>query len=137
MKKSYIKPNMVTYDRAEIMELIGPVKTQYCGACSEVQAAPSSFLQGKVFDAGDPFTVSVNTGNCPQFQTVEITIPGSSPFIFYQFNRGQGSESGGSWSVDLDGFQFLGERGDYALEVTLIDGQGNAGGSCQTTITVE
>jgi hypothetical protein len=137
MKNTYVKPAMVSYSRSEIMEMIGPVKTQYMNIdCPGVQASPDTFLQGKVFSGANSFTVSINTGATPLFQEVEISVPGSSPFIFYQFSRGDGSQLGSTWSVDLENFQFLGDRGEHTLLVTLRDDQGNTG-TCQTTITVE
>lgn len=137
MKSTYRKPTIVSYDQEEIMDLIGPVKTQYCVSCSDVTASPATFLQGKVFDETDPFEVSVNTSGCTTFQQVEISVPGSAPFVFYQFNRADGSLTGDEWAVELDDFQFLDDRGTYPLVVTLIDDQGNATASCQATITVE
>ena len=136
MKYRYAKPNLITYHREQIMEFMGPVKTQYCDSCSNVTASPNAFLQGKTFDQTDPLQVSVNTGGCTAFRQVEISIPGTSPLIFFEFNRGDGSESGNTWSVDIVGFQFLDDRGNYPLVVTLLDGAGGRA-SCQTTITVE
>ncbi len=136
MKYRYAKPTMITYHREEIMDLIGPVKTQYCASCSDVTASPSSFVQGKTFHAGDPFQVSVNTGGCTAFQQVEISISGTSPFIFFQFDRSDGSESGNIWSIDIIDFQVLDDRGDYPVVVTLLDGQGGSA-SCQTTISID
>ncbi len=136
MKYRYAKPNMITYHREQIMEFMGPVKTQYCDSCSDVIASPSAFAQGKTFDQDDPFQVSVNTGGCSAFRQVEISMPGTSPFIFFEFDRGDGSESGNIWSIDIVDFQVLTDRGDYPLVVTLLDGQGGSA-SCQTTISVE
>ncbi len=152
MKCLYAKPAMTTYHREEIMEMMGPVKTQYpvepqptpqpppppppCVSCANVTASPSAFLQGKTFDASDPFQVSVDTGGCTAFQQVEVSIPGTSPMIFFQFDRADGSESGDIWSIDLVGFQILDDRDEYPLVVTLLDGRGGSA-SCETTIVVE
>jgi len=146
MKRVYVKPGMVSYNRAEILEMIGPVKTQYvpppppppieCIACSDAQASPNSFLQGKSFSVQNPFTVSVNTGQCQNFTSVEISMTGSSPYVFYTFPRAAGSQSGDRWSIDLTDFQYLGPRGEYTLVVTLRDAEGTAR-SCHTTVTVE
>ncbi len=145
MKRSYVKPAMVSYDRSEIMEMIGPVKTQYVPppppppivcTCANVQAAPNAFLQGKVFDAQNPLRVTLDTP-CPAFQRVRIAIPGSSPYLQFDFNRSDGSFSGSEWSVNIVGFQFLGARGVYPVLITLFDAQNQFLASCQTTITVE
>lgn len=134
--------------------MMGPVKTQYavapepetqpqpppppppCVSCANVTATPSAFLQGKTFDASDPFQVSVDTGGCTAFQEVEISIPGTSPIIFFQFDRAEGAEAGDIWSIDIVGFQFLDDRDEYPLVVTLLDGQGDST-SCETIIVVE
>ncbi len=152
MKRAYVKPAMVSYDRSEIMEMIGPVKTQYvppppprpppppppieCVACADVRVEPNAFLQGKVFDAQNPLRLTLDTP-CPEFERVRIAIPGSSPYLEFEFKRSDGSFSGNKWSVDIVGFQFLGDRGDYPVVVTLYDAQGRFLSSCQTTITVE
>ncbi len=137
MKYAYTKPTVTCYSRADIMEMLGPVKTQYvdsqCLSCSDARMTPNAILQAKV----ERVTFSVNTELCPAFRRVRVSIPGSSPFVFYEFDRSDGSASGTRWSVAVDDFQFLGERGNYDVVVTLFDAQGNAGRSCSTTLAIE
>lgn len=144
MNLKYRKPSVVSYDRAEIMEMMGPLKTQYgppppppplptCDSCSGVQVAPGSILQFKEED----LSIEVDTGGCTEFQTVEVEIPGSSPFVFYSFDRGNGTLSGTTWSTMIDAFQFTGDRGTYDVVVTLVDGNGDRGSSCQAQLTID
>lgn len=140
MKNSYQKPSVVTYSREDILELMGPVKTQYtpadeaCLSCNNVSLTPSSVLQGKLVEEMD---VSVGTLNCPDFTKVQITVPDSAPFIYYSIDRSEGSENASGWSGTLDGFQFSGDRGSYQVEVVLMNADGTAGEPCYTTIEVE
>lgn len=141
MKRAYIKPAMVTYDRSDIMEMMGPVTTQYVpppppppieSPSCETSVVPASFLQGKVLDL-----MIVLDSSGPAFERVRITIPGSSPYLQYEFNRADGIVVGDQWSVTIPGFQFLGSRGDYPLVAMLYDDQGEHLSSCQTMISVE
>ena len=137
MKRGYKKPGIVEYSREEILEMLGPVKTQYvepeCLSCSEAQMRPSAILQGKVLRV----SFSVRTTACPRYQRIRVSVPGSSPFIYYEFNKSDGVVSGDRWSVNVDDFQYLGERGNYDVLITLIDSQGNQGSPCSTTLTIE
>ena len=140
MKNAYQKPNAVIYNKEDVLELMGPVKTQYlpqdeaCLSCNNVSLSPSAVLQGKVVEQ---MGVSVGTLNCPDFAKVQITVPGSSPFIYYELDRSEGSESPSGWSAPLEGFQFLGERGSYQVEVVLMNADSSSGERCYTTIELQ
>jgi len=163
MKDRYQKPSVSVYSREDIVEMMGPLKTQYtsdptntnttvittngtdngsgstptnspvCVSCSNVDVAPSAILQFK----DEPLTVRVDTGGCTEFQQVEVSIPGSSPFVFYTFGRSDGTLSGTTWTRVIRDFQFGGERGVYAVEVALIDGGGVRSSTCSGSITIE
>ncbi len=135
MNRKYIKPVVSHFTREDVTELLGPAQTQYpCTTCSDAEVSPNEILQGKVVD---PLRLSVDTGDCPEFERIEVTVPGSSPFVFYEFNRADGTESGGRWSVDIEDFQFLGARGEYDVVIQLIDDDGDEGIPCQTTLQID
>lgn len=132
--KPYRSPSITSYNRDDVMEMMGPVVTQYITdpplACS-VDVSPSAILRNKEEDV----TVSVATTGSGTFDQVEITVPGSSPFIFYQFNRAQGTESGNQWSVTLQDF-VQNEAGVYDVVVTLLGGS-NGPVSCSGIISID
>lgn len=134
MKKAYRKPSVVHYGREEIMDLIGPVVTQYpCECSSQVQPNP---IPGKQFNQ---LQISFSTtGDCPEFERVIVTVPGSDPFIFFDFPRASGTEIGDTWSITVPNFQYLGNAGTYDFEINLTDAAGTTTLiSCDTTVVIQ
>lgn len=135
MLRSYRKPSMVVYSRNDVLELIGPAKTQYmpapppCVSC-EVQISPDEFIQVK---PNQTMQLTVDTQGCTEFQQVRIKIPGEPDYVFM---RAEGAIAGGKWVVSIPGLQFHLPPGDYSVNVTLVDGQGNESPSCEAIFTV-
>ena len=129
MKSAYRKPSMVTYNREEILEMIGPAKTQYCVSC-EVQIYPIEYIQVK---PNQTMQLTVDTQGCAEFQQVRVKIPGEPDYVFM---RAEGNIVEGKWVVYIPGLQFQLPPGDYSVNVTLVDGQGNESPSCEAIFTI-
>ncbi len=139
MKTSYIKPSVTYYRRDEIMDMLGPVKTQYVPpppppppplSCS-VDVNPNAILRNKAVDV----TVRVATSGSGTFNQVEIAVPGSSPFAYYQFTPEQGTMSGNDWIVTLPGFV---QNADGVFDVIVtLSGPGGPLTTCATVIQIE
>lgn len=138
MKRTYRKPAMVTYTQDDIVELMGPVKTQYvpeppppppCVSCA-LDIAPEEFIQVK---PNQTMELTVDTQGCPAFQEVRVEIPGEPEAVF---TRADGVLNGNDWIVAISDLQFLVPPGDYSVIVTLIDGAGNQSSTCEASFTI-
>jgi hypothetical protein len=143
MHNTYIKPSLTTYSRQEIMDLIGPVKTQYppppppppaiCSCESPVHAPV-----WKEFNVA-PLPVSVDIGGCPAFNRAEIAISSGGQLVsIYPFDRTDGAEIGNRWLVTINNFMLEGAPGQvFDVAITLYAEQGIPGQVCQSTITLQ
>ena len=98
------RPRITRYTAAEILELLGPVETQYCTDCD---------INVQVADTADQMVVNVNAGACPEFDEVmlEFADP-EGPLNPLTFTSDQGSRDGDTWSVVLVPAD-IGDVGDF------------------------
>jgi hypothetical protein len=138
MHNQYMPPSVVVYDRDAVLELLGPVKTQYAPppsapplSCSSVEVNPVSILRNKEEDV----TVSILTSGSGSFSQVEISVPNSVPLMFYQFNKADGTMVGNQWTITLPDF-IQEEPGAYEIVITLL-GASSGPTTCSGTISID
>ena len=104
------QPKVLRYSGEELVDLLGPVETQYCDA----QLQPSSVPQGETA------TVIIDFRAVPNFDTVFFEVPGTPEGG--SVPRSAGEEKGTEWSfsglVDPSA-----DTGNYTLFVSLAEGR--------------
>lgn len=140
MTMPYRKPSLTVYRRDEILNLMGPVITQYgpppCD-CTDVDVPPV-FKEANI----GPLDINVGTGGCPDFQLVQVSFSGGTrnPGLFV-FDRAEGVPQGADrYLFTIENFQFPpgSAPGDvFTVTVTLVDSFGQSGATCQDTIQIQ
>jgi hypothetical protein len=131
-KATYRRPALTAYTREDLLEWMGPVKTQYVEPCvsCQVELSQDQFLQVK---PDQSLVLTVDTGGCPTFEQVRVEIPGEAPAVY---DRADGAMVGGDWSLAVTGLQFVIAPGSYPVTVTLINEDGSESSSCSSLIDV-
>ena len=133
MKSIYLKPTIVQYDQDEIIEMMGPVRTQYPCDC-ETDVPP-------IIEKSDQVQVTVRIdGDCDEYEGVlifaDVGNGAGGAGGFWQFMLSEGTPTGGGLRFDLGitGID-LGPEGEYCFRAILVpagviiggggDGNGN------------
>ena len=112
----YQSPKITSYTGPQLMDLIGPVETNYC-EISNANVAPPFFLQGK-----DDVTISFDFAECPDFDTVSLRLINAAGQTLTSdtFVLADGTVSGSVWTLDYD-FGFAPDPGTYQVEIIATD----------------
>ena len=108
----HVRPEIVSYSGSELLDLMGPVETQYCDV--QVQPDPVQFLE--------PADLAVDFSQVPGFDAVrfEITDEGGRVEEERTVPRSEGQEMGTLWILQ-DVFDTDNDEGVYSVIVWLVD----------------
>lgn len=130
----YTHPRATKYTSGELIDLLGPVETQYCGLNS-ITATPDVLIHGK----RDP-TVSLNgvVVTCPAFSDIQVRLLDSNSVVLdtESFVPSDGQTQSINWETIYDFSNIILDPGDYTIEVTVTDSNNCSSDPVSTPISV-
>ena len=135
----YRSPMIASYTGQELLDLMGPVETQYVVEPPEPPSCDISnaFVNPEFYLPGKPFPdVCFDIGECEDFETVTFSLFDSSdrPRGSTMFSVSNGNQRGDEWCVNYN-FGNL-DPGEYTIEIVATDSNGISSNPIEAEFTV-